>query len=136
MIDDLLEQCRTALLVGMDFQRVWGTILMVHPDVLAGPLEMTDGDRTWVEVPLMSGDRLAYEEPVGYWLISQIDLVRRANINACSPSQELARARRYEHKAEELRAAAEAMRSEAKDAMLRLASTYEQLAEGVDRVGL
>ena len=133
MRNDLLRQCRAAFSVGLAFPTVWQTILRVHPAVRDKPIAINDGERQWLEVPLVTGDHLIFEEPVGYWLIGSLDLLRRERIAAGDASDpEQARARRFRHKAEELRTAADGMASSAKGMLLRLAATYDVLADGAD----
>ena len=132
MIGLLLERCRAAFAAGLSFRDVWTTILRGHPAVRPGKAEVFDGSRSWIEVRLVTGAHLVYEEPVGYWLIDPADLARRARIDAWSAGPEHARARRYRHKAEELRTAGETMRSDARYALFRLAGTYEQLADQLE----
>jgi len=131
MTRDLLARCRASHSAGMTFPKVWATILRGHPAVMAEPKLMIDAGRPWVEVPLATGEHLAYEEPIGFWIVSELDLLRRARVGkGLDPEQ--ATARRLRHKAEELRTFAASMSSDAKRTILGLADTYDRIADGIE----
>jgi len=68
MSTELLEQCATARMAGLDFPTIWAIILRVHPLVGGASEHVTDGERTWLEVPLINGDRLVFSEDTGFSL--------------------------------------------------------------------
>jgi hypothetical protein len=77
MASDLLRQCETARMAGLDFPTVWTTILRVHPLVAGPAIEVADGNRTWLEIPLTTGGRLACDADGSYRLVNRVSLLTR-----------------------------------------------------------
>jgi hypothetical protein len=76
MSSDLLQQCAAARAAGLDFPTVWQTILRRHPLVGGSPIQMADGKRIWLEVPLTTGDRLIIDSQAGYSVRSASQRIR------------------------------------------------------------
>ena len=66
---DLLQKLVAARSAGLDFPTIWRTILQGHPLVCGAPVQMSDGGRTWLEVPLTTGERLLVDWRDGYSVI-------------------------------------------------------------------
>jgi hypothetical protein len=78
MSSELLSQCLGAWERGVDFPAVWRDILRVHP-LIAGPaIQMADRDRSWLEVPLTTGEHLVYHPEEGYSLLGRLAIVLRS----------------------------------------------------------
>jgi hypothetical protein len=74
---DLLEQCVAARATGADFPTIWQTVLRRHAQVAGPPIQMGDGTRTWLEIPLTTGHRLVYESVTGFRLLDLVSSVLR-----------------------------------------------------------
>jgi len=59
-VNDLVQQCNEAMRLGIDFPTLWQTIIKLHPTVMGPPLQRLDGNRTYLEVPLLRGDWLVH----------------------------------------------------------------------------
>ncbi len=58
---DLVRECREAMRRGADFPTLWHSIIKRHPAVKGVPVQRLDGDRPYVEVPLIRGDWLVID---------------------------------------------------------------------------
>ena len=77
MADELLAACNAAWRRGLDFPTIWRDILRIDP-LAAGPaIQMTDGARTWLEIPLITGQRLVFQRADGFSLLSRLAIVLR-----------------------------------------------------------
>jgi hypothetical protein len=56
--DDLVRNCNEAMRAGIDFPTLWHTVIKSHPTVAGAPVQRTDGNRTYLEIPLLRGDWL------------------------------------------------------------------------------
>ncbi len=74
---DLLERCAAAKADGADFPTIWHTILRRDPRVAGSPIQMTDGEHTWLEVPLTSGHRLKHDPDDGFQLLDLVSSLLR-----------------------------------------------------------
>jgi hypothetical protein len=63
-MDDLVQRCNEALRNGVDFPTLWHTVIKPHPSVVGVPVQRLDGNRTYLEIPLLRGD----------WLVVDSDL--------------------------------------------------------------
>jgi hypothetical protein len=72
---ELLSECVRASHRGVDFQTIWRDVLCIHPLVAGPALEVSDGGRSRIEIPLTTGQRLLYHRRYGFSLLG-----RRANI--------------------------------------------------------
>ena len=72
---DLLSECVRASNRGVDFQTIWRDVLRIHPLVAGPALDVTEGGRSRLEIPLTTGQRLLYHRRDGFSLLG-----RRANI--------------------------------------------------------
>jgi len=77
----LLERCVAAHSRGVDFPTVWHVILRVDPLVDGAVIQMTDGEREWLEVPLTTGQRIALDHQTGYRLMSSVEVVLRRSVS-------------------------------------------------------
>jgi len=78
MSSELVAECISAWQRGVDFPTVWRDVLRVHP-LTAGPaIQMADGDRDWLEVPLTTGEHLVYHPEDGYSLLGRLAIVLRS----------------------------------------------------------
>jgi hypothetical protein len=57
-VNDLVENCNRAMHNGVDFPTLWHTVIKPHPAVVGVPVQRLDGNRSYLEIPLMRGDRL------------------------------------------------------------------------------
>jgi hypothetical protein len=57
-VQDLLRRCDEAMRRGVDFPTLWHTVIKPHPAVAGVPVQRWNGDRTYLEVPLLRGDGL------------------------------------------------------------------------------
>ncbi len=73
----LVERCVAARAAGLDFPAIWQTVLHRHPLVAGQPIQVNDGKRAWLEVPLTTGGRIACDAESGYRLVSALEIVRR-----------------------------------------------------------
>lgn len=55
---ELVEKCNEAMRSGVDFPTLWHTIIKPHPVVIGPPVQRLDGNRTYLEIPLLRGDWL------------------------------------------------------------------------------
>jgi hypothetical protein len=46
---------------GVDFPTLWHTVIRPHPAVVGMPVQRMDGNRTYLEVPLLRGDWLVVD---------------------------------------------------------------------------
>jgi hypothetical protein len=58
LINDLVENCNEAMRSGVDFPTLWRTVIKPHPSVAGVPVQRLDGNRTYLEIPLLRGDWL------------------------------------------------------------------------------
>jgi hypothetical protein len=58
---DLARHCNDAMRSGVDFPTLWNTIIKPHPAVIGMPVQRMDGNRTWLEIPLLRGDWLVVD---------------------------------------------------------------------------
>jgi hypothetical protein len=56
--DDLVRNCNEAMLRGIDFPTLWHTVIKPHPTVVGVPVQRLDGNRSYLEIPLLRGDWL------------------------------------------------------------------------------
>jgi hypothetical protein len=77
MPQELLAMCRRAGKLGLDFPAIWHAILRINPLVGGPPIQIADGRRIWLEIPLTTGQRLAYRPEDGFSLLSRVELARR-----------------------------------------------------------
>jgi hypothetical protein len=59
--NDLVLKCNEAMRVGVDFPTLWHTIIKPHPTVIGPPVQRLDGNRAYLEVPLLRGDWLVVD---------------------------------------------------------------------------
>ena len=74
---DLLVACVMSWQRGAGFASIWRDLLSIHPLIDGAAIEMSDAVRTWLEVPLTTGQRLAYDEADGFRLVSRVALALR-----------------------------------------------------------
>jgi hypothetical protein len=60
-MNDLIENCNDAMRIGMDFPTLWHTVIKLHPSVVGVPVQRLDGNRTYLEIPLLRGDWLVVD---------------------------------------------------------------------------
>ena len=58
---DLLRKCNDAMRSGVDFPTLWHTVIKPHPTVAGVPIQRSDGNRTYLEIPLLRGDYLVVD---------------------------------------------------------------------------
>jgi hypothetical protein len=58
---DLVRKCNEAMSNGADFPTLWHTIIKPHPTVAGVPVQRWDGNRTYLEIPLLRGDCLVVD---------------------------------------------------------------------------
>jgi hypothetical protein len=58
---DLLRKCNDAMRSGVDFPTLWHTVIRPHPTVAGVPIQRSDGDRIYLEIPLLRGDYLVVD---------------------------------------------------------------------------
>lgn len=75
---DLLVECVKSWNRGTDFDAIWRGVLSIHPLVDGAAIEVADAARTRLEVPLTTGQRLAFDEADGFRLLSRVALALRA----------------------------------------------------------
>ncbi|HUA52899.1 MAG TPA: hypothetical protein VMB81_12095 [Candidatus Sulfotelmatobacter sp.] len=71
--EDLLRECRMAHASGLDFPKAWRNVIRIHPLVAGPAVQMADRGRVWLEVPLVTGHRIAYESKTGFTLIPPVE---------------------------------------------------------------
>lgn len=59
--DDLVRKCNEALRLGVDFPTLWHTIIKPDPNVIGPPVQRLDGNRIYLEIALLRGDRLVID---------------------------------------------------------------------------
>lgn len=57
----LLQSCNDAMRDGVDFPTLWHTVIKPHPAVVGVPVQRLEGNRTYLEVPLLRGDWLVVD---------------------------------------------------------------------------
>jgi len=57
-VQDLLRRCDDAMRNGVDFPTLWHTTIKPHPAVAGVPVQRWNGERTYLEIPLLRGDCL------------------------------------------------------------------------------
>jgi len=77
---ELLSECVRAARRGVDFQTIWRDVLRIHPLVAGPALEVMEGGRSRLEIPLTTGQRLLYHRRDGFSLLG-----RRSNISLRHP---------------------------------------------------
>jgi hypothetical protein len=58
---DLVKSCNEAMDCGVDFPTLWHTVIKPHPAVVGVPVQRLEGNRTYLEVPLLRGDWLVVD---------------------------------------------------------------------------
>jgi hypothetical protein len=58
---DLARRCTEVLRKGDDFPTVWQTLLKRHPLVEGIPRQRLDGNRSLLEIRLITGERLVFD---------------------------------------------------------------------------
>jgi hypothetical protein len=74
---ELLAECVRRASRGADFAAIWRDLLSLHPLVDGPAIEVSDAARTWLEVPLSTGQRLAHRADDGFRLLSRVALALR-----------------------------------------------------------
>ena len=74
---ELLSECVRAARRGVDFQTIWRDVLRIHPLVAGPALEVMEGGRSRLEIPLTTGHRLTHSHAGGYALLDQVTSVLR-----------------------------------------------------------
>jgi hypothetical protein len=59
--NDLARRCTDVVRKGKDFPTVWQTLLKGHPLVKGIPRQRLDGNRSLLEIPLITGERLLFD---------------------------------------------------------------------------
>jgi hypothetical protein len=59
--DDLARLCTDAVRKGEDFPTVWQTLLRGHPLVDGIPRQRLEGTRSFLEIRLITGERLVFD---------------------------------------------------------------------------
>ena len=57
----LVEKCNEAMRLGVDFPTLWRAIIKPDATVMGPPVQRLDGNRTYLEVPLLRGDWLVID---------------------------------------------------------------------------
>ena len=78
---ELLADCVRSSNRGADFAAIWRDVLSLHPLVDGPAIEVADAARTWLEVLLTTGQRLAYRDDDGFRLLSRVALALRERAN-------------------------------------------------------
>jgi hypothetical protein len=58
---DLVRKCNEAMCSGVDFPTLWHTVIKSHPTVAGVPVQRSDGNCTFLEIPLLRGDCLVVD---------------------------------------------------------------------------
>lgn len=58
---DLMRKCNDALRRGIDFPTLWHSTIKPHPTVAGVPVQRSNGNRTYLEIPLLRGDCLVVD---------------------------------------------------------------------------
>ena len=61
VMNDLVQSCNDAMRTGVDFPTLWHTVIKPHPSVVGVPVQRLDGNRTYLEIPLLRGDWLVVD---------------------------------------------------------------------------
>jgi hypothetical protein len=56
----LTAACLAAASTGADFPTVWRTVLKGHAAVTGRPVQRLDGTSTFLEIPLITGERIVF----------------------------------------------------------------------------
>ena len=59
--NDLARLCTDVVRKGEDFPTVWQTLLKGHPLVVGISRQRLDGNRSLLEIPLITGERLLFD---------------------------------------------------------------------------
>jgi hypothetical protein len=59
--NDLVQKCNEAMRLGLDFPTLWHTIIKPDPSVMGLPVQRLDGNRTYLEIPLLLGGWLVID---------------------------------------------------------------------------
>jgi hypothetical protein len=59
--DGLARLCTDAVRKGNDFPTIWDTLLKRHPLVVGIPRQRFEGNRRFLEIRLITGERLVFE---------------------------------------------------------------------------
>jgi hypothetical protein len=59
--NDLVQKCNEAIRLGVDFPTLWHTTIKPHSSVIGPPVQRLDGNRTYLEVPLLRGNWLVID---------------------------------------------------------------------------
>jgi hypothetical protein len=59
--DDLARLCTDAVRKGNDFPTIWDPLLKRHPLVVGIPRQRFEGNRRFLEIRLITGERLVFE---------------------------------------------------------------------------
>jgi hypothetical protein len=62
---DLVCKCNEAMRRGVDFPTLWHTVIRPDPTVIRVPVQRLEGDRTYLEVPLLRGNWLVVDNESG-----------------------------------------------------------------------
>jgi len=71
--EDLLRECRMAHASGLDFPTTWRKVIRIHPLVAGPAMQMAYRGRVWLEVPLITGHRIAHDSKTGFTLIRPVE---------------------------------------------------------------
>jgi len=58
---DLARLCTDAVRKGNDFPTIWNTLLKRHPLVEGIPRQRLEGNRSFLDIRLITGERLVFE---------------------------------------------------------------------------
>jgi hypothetical protein len=61
---DLARQCTAFVRKGNDFPTVWSTLLKRHVLVEGVPRQRLEGDRSLLDIPLVTGEQLVFDADV------------------------------------------------------------------------
>lgn len=61
VMNDLVRSCNDAMRSGIDFPTLWHTVIKPHPSVVGVPVQRLDGNRAYLEIPLLRGDWLVVD---------------------------------------------------------------------------
>jgi hypothetical protein len=60
--NDLARLCTDAVHEGADFPAVWSKLLKGHPLIEGIPQQRLEGDRSLLDIPLITGERLVFDD--------------------------------------------------------------------------
>ena len=60
-VDELARVCTDAVPRGNDFPTIWNTLLKKHPLVEVIPQQRLEGNRSFLDIRLITGERLVFE---------------------------------------------------------------------------